>query len=106
MLFRSVARLINYVRYQVDKIVQPFIFEPNDAKTRANVKTVMDSFISDLVTLRGVTDFLVVCDSSNNTPARVDRNELWVDIAIVPTKAIEFVYIPIRIKSTGSDLSS
>jgi len=46
-------------------------------------------------------DYLVVCDESNNTPARIDRNELYVDIAIEPVKAIEFIYIPLRIKNTG-----
>lgn len=102
----NVARLINYIRYQLDRIVQPFFFQPNDAKTRGSVKTIMDSFLSELVTLRGLTDFLVVCDSSNNSGARIDRNELWIDIAIVPTKAIEFIYIPVRIKATGSDLGA
>ena len=43
----------------------------------------------------------VLCDESNNTPARIDRNELHVDIAIEPTKAAEFIYIPIRLKNTG-----
>jgi hypothetical protein len=42
-----------------------------------------------------------VCDDTNNTPARIDANELWVDIAIEPTKAVEFIYIPIRLKNTG-----
>jgi phage tail sheath protein FI len=46
-------------------------------------------------------DFITVCDDSNNTPARIDRNELWLDIAIEPVKAIEFIYIPLRIKNTG-----
>jgi phage tail sheath protein FI len=45
---------------------------------------------------------LVVCDLSNNTPARIDRSELWVDIAIEPVKAVEFIYIPLRIKNTGA----
>jgi hypothetical protein len=44
---------------------------------------------------------LVVCDESNNTPARIDRNELYVDVAIEPVKAVEFIYIPVRIKNTG-----
>jgi phage tail sheath protein FI len=42
-----------------------------------------------------------VCDLSNNTPARIDRKELYVDIAIEPVKAVEFIYIPVRIKNTG-----
>jgi len=40
-------------------------------------------------------------DESNNTPVRIDRNELWVDIAIEPVKAGEFIYVPVRIKNTG-----
>jgi hypothetical protein len=54
------------------------------------------------VAKRGIYDFLVICDDSNNTPARIDANELWVDIAIEPVKAVEFIYIPLRIKATGA----
>lgn len=102
----NVARLINYIRFQAERIAQPFLFEPNDSVTRAAVKNAFDSFLSELITLRGLFDFLVVCDNSNNTPARIDRNELWVDIAIQPIKAIEFIYIPIRLQNTGADLAS
>lgn len=102
----NVARLINYIRYQSEKLARPFLFEPNDSQTRDNVKDAYDRFLAELITLRGLSDFLVVCDESNNTPARIDRNELWIDIAIVPTKAIEFIYIPIRIRNTGADLSA
>jgi phage tail sheath protein FI len=56
----------------------------------------------ELVTKRAIYDYLVVCDLSNNTPDRIDRNELWVDIAIEPVKSVEFIYIPVRIKNTGS----
>ena len=55
----------------------------------------------DLVAKRGIYDYLVVCDESNNTPTRIDANELYVDVAIEPVKAIEFIYIPVRIKNTG-----
>jgi hypothetical protein len=44
----------------------------------------------------------VVCDTTNNTPVRIDRNELWLDVAIEPVKAVEFIYIPLRIKNTGA----
>lgn len=101
----NVVRLENYLRYQLNNLAQPFLFEPNDTTTRKAVKDAFDRFLSELITLRGVYDFLVVCDLSNNTPARIDRNELWVDIAIQPVKAIEFIYIPIRIKNTGSSLA-
>lgn len=102
----NVVRLENYLRYQLNNLAQPFLFEPNDTTTRKAVKDAFDRFLSELITLRGLYDFLVVCDLSNNTPARIDRNELWVDIAIQPVKAIEFIYIPIRIKNTGSSLSA
>lgn len=100
----NVVRLENYLRYQLNMLAQPFLFEPNDSTTRKSVKDAFDRFLSELITLRGLYDFLVVCDLSNNTPARIDRNELWIDIAIQPVKAIEFIYIPIRIKNTGSSL--
>lgn len=102
----NVARLINYIRFQAEELARPLLFEPNDSQTRDNAKDAFDRFLAELVTRRGVTDFLVVCDESNNTPARIDRNELWIDIAVVPTKAVEFIYIPIRIRNTGSDLSA
>lgn len=101
----NVARLINYIRFQSERIAEPFLFEPNDTQTRIAVKDRFDSFLDELITLRGLFDFLVVCDETNNTPARIDRNELWVDIAIAPTKAVEFIYIPIRVRNTGADLT-
>jgi phage tail sheath protein FI len=77
------------------------LFEPNDALTRAQVKGVVQTLLADIQAKRGVYDYLVVCDDSNNTPARIDRNELWIDIAIEPVKAVEFIYIPVRILNTG-----
>ena len=101
----NVARLVVYIRRQLDRLVKPYLFEPNDQQTRNEVKKQVESFFSELVSLRGLYDFLVVCDDSNNTPERIDRNELYVDIAIKPVKAIEFIYIPIRIKNTGESLA-
>ena len=69
------------------------------------VKDAFDAFLSELVTLRGLNDFLVVVDESNNTPARIDNNELWIDIAVQPIKSVEFIFIPIRIRNTGDDLN-
>jgi len=97
----NVARLVAYLRRQLTLAARPFIFEPNDAFTRGQVSTVMETLMNELVTNRGIYDYSVVCDESNNTPARIDRNELWVDIAIQPVKAIEFIYIPVRILNTG-----
>jgi hypothetical protein len=97
----NVARLVVYLRSQLNKLARPYLFEPNDKKTRDEVKGAVESLLIELVGLRGIYDFGVVCDESNNTPDRVDRNELWVDVAIEPTKAVEFIYIPLRLKNTG-----
>jgi len=98
----NVARLVCYLRERFEPLARPFIFEPNDRQTRSTVKNRFDDFLTDLISKRGLYDFLVVCDETNNTPARIDRNELYVDVAIAPVKAAEFIYIPIRVVNTGS----
>jgi hypothetical protein len=98
----NVARLICYLRIVLDQVARPFIFEPNDTITRNQVKAAFESVLNDVVAKRGIYDYLVVCDTTNNTPDRIDRNELWIDIAIEPVKAIEFIYIPVRLKNTGA----
>lgn len=100
----NVVRLENHLRKVFDELAQPFLFELNDSLTRKSVKAAYDKVLGEIVTLRGIYDFLVICDESNNTPARIDRNELWIDIAIQPAKSIEFIYIPVRIVNTGTSL--
>jgi phage tail sheath protein FI len=97
----NVARLVCYIRERLQLIVRPFLFEPNDKITRDEVKQVVESLMNDLVAKRGLYDYLVVCDDTNNTPSRIDANELYIDVAIEPVKAVEFIYIPVRIKNTG-----
>jgi len=97
----NVARLVVYLRGQLTKLAKPYIFEPNDKITRDELKAAAESIMLELVGQRGIYDYLVVCDDSNNTPARIDRNELYLDIAIEPVKAVEFIYIPLRLKNTG-----
>ena len=97
----NVSRLTVYLRTQLDAVAKPFIFEPNDELTRNEIKQAIESFLLELVGQRALYDFLVVCDDTNNTPTRIDRNELYVDIAIEPVKSVEFIYIPLRIKNTG-----
>ncbi len=97
----NVARLICFLRGRLEEIGKLYLFEPNDTITRNEITNTCNSLMIDLIAKRAIYDYLVVCDLSNNTPARIDRNELWVDIAIEPVKAVEFIYIPLRIKNTG-----
>jgi len=97
----NVARLVVYLRRQLNLLAKPYIFEPNDKITRDQIKAAAEALLLELVGQRALYDYIVVCDESNNTPSRIDRNELWLDIAIEPVKAVEFIYIPLRIKNTG-----
>ena len=98
----NVARLVAYIRERLGEITKPFVFEPNDKLTRDEVKGVVESLMNDLVAKRGLYDYLVVCDETNNTSDRIDRNELYIDVAVEPVKSVEFIYIPVRIQNTGS----
>ena len=97
----NVARLVVYLRRQLNQLAKPYIFEPNDKITRDEIKASVESLMLELVGQRAIYDYIVVCDESNNTPSRIDRNELYIDIAIEPVKAVEFIYIPLRLKNTG-----
>jgi hypothetical protein len=98
----NVARLVAFVRGRLNEIAKQYLFEPNDQITRDSIQSACTSLMIDLVAKRGIYDYLVVCDLSNNTPTTIDRNELYVDIAIEPVKAVEFIYIPVRIQNTGT----
>jgi len=97
----NISRLTAYLRRQLQTIATGFVFEPNDKITRDELKQQIEQTLNDLVAKRGVFDYLVVCDETNNTSDRIDRNELYVDVAIEPVKSAEFIFIPIRLKNTG-----
>jgi phage tail sheath protein FI len=93
--------LLVYLRRRFAQLAKPYIFEPNDKITRDELKGAAENLLLELVGQRALYDYIVVCDETNNTPARIDRNELYLDIAIEPVKAVEFIYIPLRLKNTG-----
>lgn len=97
----NVARLVCYLRRVLRKGGFSFVFEPNDEITRRNLKTAVDGILADIMTKRGVYDYATSTDSTVNTPDRVNRNELWCEVAIEPTRTGEFVMIPIRLRSAG-----
>ncbi len=98
----NVNRMVKYTKRQLRRNTLSFVFEPNDQLTRDNLKGVVDGFLGDLIVKRGLYDFVTVSDTSNNTPDRIDRNEMFIDVALKPIKAAEFIYIPIRIVTTGA----
>ncbi len=102
----NVARLCNYLAYQLDILVKPFLFEQNDSQTQASAQAAVSGFLNGLVGLQAITDYAVVCDSTNNTAERIDNDELWIDVAVIPVHSIEFIYIPVRILNTGANLAT
>ena len=100
----NVMRLLMYIKRQLRKSSFPFVFEPNDKITRDNLKSAADGFLNDIMAKRGLYDFVTLCDETNNTSDRIDRNEMYLDVALKPVKAAEFIYIPIRVLSTGASL--
>lgn len=99
----NVARLIAKMKYDLQRLLEAYLFEINDPVTRRSAQVATERYLAGLKSLRAVYDYAVRCDESNNTPDRIDRNELWVDVAIQPAKAIEFIYVPITILNTGED---
>ena len=97
----NVRKLFLVVEKAIARAARAQLFEFNDVVTRTLFTQIVDPYLRDVQARRGINDYLVVCDESNNTPSRIDRNELYLDIAIEPVKAVEFIYIPLRLKNTG-----
>ena len=81
------------------------LFEQNDAFTRVNFKSLVEPFLRDVQARRGIFDFKVICDESNNPPAVVDRNEFVADIFIKPTRSINFITLNFIATKTGVDFT-
>jgi hypothetical protein len=100
----NVARLCNYLRVEIDKITHPFLFKINNDQIRDSFKHRLERFLAGLLGMNAIEDFAVVCDLSNNTVERRNRSELWADVLIIPTKCVEFIYVPVRIREIGDTL--
>jgi Phage tail sheath C-terminal domain len=98
----NVVRLENYLRKIFSSISNGYLFEPNDAVTRKSISTQIEGALNNVLAHRGLYDYLVICDTSNNTPATIANNQLYVDVAIEPMKDVEYIYIPIAIYNPGA----
>ena len=77
------------------------LFEFNDEFTRANFRNIVEPFLREVQGRRGITDFLVVCDETNNTGEVVDRNEFIAEIFIKPARSINFITLQFIATRTG-----
>ena len=101
----NVRRLFIILEKAISTAVKYFLFEPNDTFTRLNLINMIEPFLRDVKSRRGIYDFLVVCNSTNNTAVRIDRNELWCDIYIKPTRASEFIVLNFVATKTGASFT-
>jgi phage tail sheath protein FI len=101
----NVRRLFITLEKAIENAARAQLFELNDAGTRTNFVNIVEPFLRDVQSKRGVTDFLVVCDETNNTPDAIDRNEFIADIFIKPARSINFIGLTFVATRTGVSFS-
>ena len=97
----NVRRLFLNIEKRARGLAEGVLFEQNDVVTRASFNAALTGYLDEVQARRGVTDFLVVCDDTNNTPEVVDRNEFVAEIFIKPTRSINFVTVTLTATKTG-----
>jgi hypothetical protein len=102
----NVRMLLIYLKKVLGRTLKTFVFEPNDSALWSQVTSVINPLLADIQSRRGITAYKVVVDASNNTPERIDRNELWVSIFIKPTRSVEFIVLNLAVINTGTSFSA
>jgi len=97
----NVRRLFLTVEATIQQAARAQLFEFNDAITRSNFINIVEPYLRDIKAKRGITDFLLVCDESNNTPDVIDANQFRADIFIKPARSINFIGLTFVANRTG-----
>ena len=101
----NVRRLFLTVEQTVEQAANSRLFEVNDSITRAGFVNAVEPFLRDVQAKRGLFDYVIKCDVSNNTPDLIDNNEFRADIYLKPTKSINFITLTFVATRTGVDFS-
>jgi len=102
----NVRMLLIFIKKNLIRLLRNFIFEPNDRVLWRQVSATIEPFLADIQARRGLTAFRVIVDETNNTPERIDRNELWVSVFLKPTRTVEFVVLNLVVLRTGASFSA
>lgn len=102
----NVRRLFITLERAISQAARFSLFEFNDDFTRSQFKNLVVPYLRDVQARRGISDFLVVCDATNNTAERIDRNEFWGDIYIKPNRSINFIQLNFVAVRTGVQFST
>jgi len=97
----NVRRLFLNVEKRARALAEGVLFEQNDETTRSGFASSIGSYLSEVQARRGLTDYLVVCDDTNNTPEVIDRNEFVAELYLKPTRSINFVTVTVTATRTG-----
>jgi phage tail sheath protein FI len=97
----NVRRLFIVLEKAISKAALYTLFEFNDAFTRAQFRNLIVPYLRDVQGRRGLTDFLVVCDETNNTPYVIDTNQFIGDIYLKPARSINFITLNFVAVATG-----
>ena len=97
----NVRRLFLNIEKRIGSLSKQVLFEQNDEGTRSSFSSAVNSYLSEVQSRRGVTDYLVICDDTNNTPDVIDRNEFVAEIFIKPTRSINYITITFTATKTG-----
>ena len=101
----NVRRLFLNIEKRARVLAEGVLFEQNDAITRASFNAALSGYLSEVQARRGVTDYLVVCDETNNTGEVIDRNEFVAEIFVKPTRSINYVTVTVTATKTGVSFS-
>ena len=97
----NVRRLFIYLENAIKSAARDQLFEFNDEITRTNFINIVEPFLRDVQSKRGIFDFRVICDETNNTAAVIDSNEFVADIFIKPSRSINFIGLTFVATRTG-----
>ena len=97
----NVRRLFLNIEKRARVLAEGVLFEQNDTITRASFNAALSGYLSEVQARRGVTDYLVVCDETNNTPEVIDRNEFVAEVFVKPTRSINYVTVTVTATKTG-----
>ena len=97
----NVRRLFLTIEQALERAAEAQLFELNDELTRANFRNIVEPYLRDVQAKRGLYGFLVVCDTTNNTPDIIDNNEFRADIFLKPAKSINYITLSFVATRTG-----
>lgn len=98
----NVRRMLFYIEKRIRQASRALLFDPHDEELRAQFVRIATAILTEVQIGRGLTDFIVKCDRELNTDDVIDRNEMRARIGVIPTRAVEFIFIEFSVHRTGS----